>query len=80
MRNRLNLGSKLSYEVKNLGSSHCGSAEINLTSIHDDMGLIPGPTLWIKDPVLSRAVVKFTDVAQLALLWPWCMPAVVAAI
>ena len=27
-----------------VGSSHCGSAEMNLTSIHEDTGLIPGLT------------------------------------
>ena len=27
-----------------LRSFHCGSAEINLTSIHDDAGSIPGLT------------------------------------
>ena len=38
------------------GSSHCGSAETNLTSIHKDACLIPGLTQWVKD---------------LTLLWLW---------
>ena len=30
-------------------SSHCGSAETNLTSIHVGAGSIPGLTHWVKD-------------------------------
>ena len=33
-------------------SSYCGSAIMNLTSIHEVSSSIPGPTQWIKDPAL----------------------------
>ena len=35
-----------------LWSSHCGSAVMNLTSIHEDMGYIPSLTQGDKDPAL----------------------------
>ena len=34
------------------GSSHCGSAVMNLTSNHEDLGSIPSLDQWVKDYAL----------------------------
>ena len=47
------------------GSSHCGSAVTNLTSVHQDVSTIPGLAQWIKDPALLRAMVKIADASQI---------------
>ena len=37
----------------NLGNSHCGSTVMSQTSIHEDVGLIPGLDWWVKDPAFA---------------------------
>ena len=49
----LNMPCGLPSLILTTGSSHCGSVEMNLTSIHEDTGSIPGFTQWVKDPMLS---------------------------
>ena len=44
-------------------SSHRGSALKNMTSIYENVGLIPGLAQWVKDPALLWAVVWVADAA-----------------
>ena len=43
---------KLAFKNTFLESSRHGSEETNLTSIHEDVGLMPGLAQWVKDPAL----------------------------
>ena len=53
------------------GSSHCEAVETNLTRNHEDAGLIPGLTQWVKDPALSCGV-GHRHGSDPLLLWLWC--------
>ena len=44
-------------KIKFIWSSHCDTAETNLTSIHEGADSIPGLTQWVGELVLPRAAV-----------------------
>ena len=55
------------YSKNSPGSSHCVSAVMNPTSIHEDVGSFPSLTQWVKDLAWLQAAVKVPDAA-----WIWC--------
>ena len=69
-------------KVRYFSSSLHGLVVANPTRIHEDVGLTPGLTQWVKDPALLWAVcgVGCRCGSILALLWLWHRPGAVALI
>ena len=62
-------------------TSPWGSAVMNLTSVHEDMGLIPGPAQWLKESGVTMSCgVSCRHSWDLVLLWLWCRLATAALI
>ena len=72
-----------SYFVKRLWnrSTHCDSVVMNLTSTHEDIGLIPGLAQWVKGSSIAISCsIGCRCGSDLASLWLWCRPADAALI
>ena len=56
-------------KATSLGSVCCGSAVMNLPSIHEDLGSIPGLPPWVKDLGLPWGGGGLADMAQIPCCW-----------
>ena len=63
---------RLYFKSTHSGSSRCGSAETYLTSIHEDVGSIPGLTQWGQGSGIAvSSGVGYRRSSDPALLWLW---------
>ena len=67
------------WKYYNSGSSRCGSAEMSLTSIHEDMNSIPGPAQCVKGSSIAVSCGVFHRWGS-DLVWLWLWPAATALI
>ena len=68
----------LKRKLKLKKSSCCGTGVRNPISIHEDLGLIPGPAQWVKNPVSCSLGQRLGSDPML--LWLWCKQTATAPI